>query len=114
MSCEKFIWDILLNTGEKLRSLFGYYYGTLYNANTNLKIAAIHLYEKRLLCYMMFLGIEFFDRSGSSLIRTGDTTGNRKEIRLQEDENVDGVKAITIQELEGILFDAKFIIVKVY
>ncbi len=63
---------------------------------------------------MMFSGVEFFDRSGSSLIKTGDTTGNRKEIRLKEDENVVGVKAITIQELEERLFDAKFIIVKVY
>jgi hypothetical protein len=45
---------------------------------------------------MLLEGVEFFERSGHSLIRVGRTTGNFnfKEIRLQENEKVIGVKAI--------------------
>ncbi len=54
---------------------------------------------------MWLRGVEFFDRSGCSQTR-GSTTGNRKEIRLQEDKKVIGVKEFA--SAQGYLYDLKF------
>ena len=59
---------------------------------------------------MCFNGVEFFDRTGRSMIRVSRTEGQRKVIRLEKNEKVVGLNALT----DGMrLYDVKFKIAKV-
>ena len=80
--------------------------------NANSQTATIKIYERLNQGHMMLYGIDFFDRKGNCLISRGcNKEYCVKEIRLQEDERVVGLKALS--DKRGHLYDVRFKLAKV-